>query len=358
MKMKNLLLLTTLSISAMGMAQNPNGRVTLVETFTSSTCPPCNPGNVALEGLLTNGTNDNKYASIKYQMDWPGSGDPYFTNEGDVRRGFYSVSGIPQTFVDAGYGGNPSSLSQSVLNSAYSVDPKFNLSVYYQIDEPNQKVDMQIDIESLVDLGPGNRMFCAIYEHETFNNTGGNGETKFEQVMKKMLPSAAGTVLSPMTTGQINHYDFTYTFNGTYRLPPNATDPIDNNIEHSVEEFSDLGVIIWVQNMNGNKEVYQAQVATMGVGGLEEEGALVGNIALYPNPAADQTTVVFHTTRTEDVEVALYDMTGALVSKNVLPSLEAGRIQHNLDLSGLGAGMYTVRILAGDNVLSRRLTVR
>lgn len=358
MNIKNLLLLSALSVSAMGLAQNPNGRITLIETFTSSTCPPCNPGNVALEALLANATNQGKYASLKYQMDWPGSGDPYYTNEGDVRRGFYSVSGIPQTFVDAGYGSNPSNLTQNNLNTAYAVDPKFNVTAYYQIDEANQKVDIQIDIESLITLGPGSRMFCAIYEHETFNNTGGNGETTFEQVMKKMLPSAAGTVLSPMTIGQTNHYDFSYTFNGTYRLPPNATDPIDNNIEHSVEEFSDLGVIIWVQNMNGNKEVYQAVDATMGQSGLEEQTALVGNIALYPNPADDKATVVFHTTQVQDVEIALFDMTGALVSSEVMSAVEAGRVQFNLDLNGLNAGMYTVRVLAGDDVLSRRLTVR
>jgi hypothetical protein len=358
MKLKNILLLSAMGFSAFTMAQNANGRITLVETFTSSTCPPCNPGNVALEGLLANSTNDGKYASLKYQMSWPGSGDPYFTNEGDVRRNFYSVSGIPQTFVDAGYGGNPSSMTQNNLNSAYAIDPKFEVTAFYTIDEANQKVDIQIDIESLFELSPGSRMFCAIYEHTTDNNVGGNGETEFEQVMKKMLPSAAGTVLSPMTTGQTNHYDFSYTFNGTYRLPPNATDPIDNNTEHSVEEFSDLGVIVWVQKMSGDHEIYQAVDATMGSAGLEEATALVGDIALYPNPASDMATVVFHTTQIQDVDVELYDITGVLVSTESRKAVEAGRVQHNLNLSGLPAGMYTVRVMAGGVVMSRRLTVK
>ena len=358
MKLKNVLLFSVIGVSSVSFAQNANGRVTLVETFTSSTCPPCNPGNVALEGLLANSTNDNKFVSLKYQMDWPGAGDPYFTNEGDVRRGFYSVTGVPQTRVDAGYGGNPSNLTQNVLNAAYAIAPKFNVTANYQIDEPNQKVDIQIDIESLIDLGPGSRMFCAIYEYTTYNNVGGNGETQFEHVMKKMLPHAAGTVLSPMTIGQTNHYDMSYTFNGDYRLPNDAGDLIDNNIEHSVEEFSDLGVVIWVQYMNGNKEVYQAVNATMGVGGIEDQSALVGKVALYPNPAADLATVVFHTTRTEDVEISLFDMTGALVSTEILSTVEPGRIQHMLDLSRLVSGMYTVRVKAGNDLLNRRLTVR
>ncbi len=32
---------------------------------------------------------------VKYQMGRPGSGDPYFTTEGQGRRGIYSVTGVP-----------------------------------------------------------------------------------------------------------------------------------------------------------------------------------------------------------------------------------------------------------------------
>ncbi|MCR9173774.1 MAG: hypothetical protein NXI10_14825 [bacterium] len=87
---KSYLLLGLLTLPLALQAQN---RVSVVETFTSSTCPPCNPGNQQLESVLGNGQNDNNTVSIKYQLDWPGNGDPYYTVEGGDRADGYGVSG-------------------------------------------------------------------------------------------------------------------------------------------------------------------------------------------------------------------------------------------------------------------------
>lgn len=358
MKTKNLVALATICFASLSFGQVD--RTTLIETFTSSTCGPCNPGNATLETLLSNATNEGKYASLKYQMSWPGNGDPYYTDEADVRRNFYSVTGIPQTFIDAGFGSNPSNLVQSNLNSAYAVDAKMDIEAFYQVNEATKTVTVQVDLESYFDMGPGSRIFVAIFEYETDNNVGGNGEIKFEHVMKKMLPGSAGTPMQPILTGGTAHYEYTYTFNGNYVLPPNAGSPIDHATQHSVEEFSDLGVIVWTQSMSGAKEVYQAENATMGfnANSLDENSVLVGSASIYPNPAADQATVVFNATQSEDVEIALYNLLGELVSSEMLNSVTPGRIQHNLDLSGLPAGMYTVRIATGTESISKHLTVR
>ncbi len=356
MKTKNILALASLCIATVSFGQVE--RVAMVETFTSSTCPPCNPGNVQLQSVLENGQNDGKYVSLKYQMSWPGSGDPYFTSEGNTRRNSYGVSGIPETFVDGGliFDGNPSNIGQSDLNNSYAVDPKVDLRAYYQVDEAAQKVDIQVDLESFIDMFPGNRLYVAIYEYTTYNNTGGNGETQFEHVMKKMVPSTTGTVIYPMNIGDTNHYDLSFTFPGTYRLPPNATDPIDNSIEHSVEEFSDLGVAVWVQA--SSKEVLQAANALMGTAGLEENGASLLSPVIYPNPAAENATVVFRTTHAQDATVEVYNLMGELVSSEELKGLEAGRIEHVLNTSELAGGVYTVCIRSGNESINRRLSIQ
>ena len=51
-------------------------RQPLIETFTSSTCPPCAPANVIAETLFAQ--NTDKYTSIKYQADFPGAWRPLF----------------------------------------------------------------------------------------------------------------------------------------------------------------------------------------------------------------------------------------------------------------------------------------
>ena len=46
----------------------------LYEEFTSSTCGPCAFANAILDPLLM--ANEGTHSLIKYQMNWPGSGDP------------------------------------------------------------------------------------------------------------------------------------------------------------------------------------------------------------------------------------------------------------------------------------------
>ena len=43
-------------------------RVSFIETFTSSTCPPCAPANTALEALLAQPANDGKYVSFVVEI--------------------------------------------------------------------------------------------------------------------------------------------------------------------------------------------------------------------------------------------------------------------------------------------------
>lgn len=349
-------LIAILGLSGLSYAQPE--RVTLVETFTSSTCPPCNPGNVALEGLLADPQNEGKYVSLKYQMSWPGSGDPYFTTEGDVRRGLYSVLGVPNTEVDAGFNDNPSSLGQNILDAAYAVAPKMDIQAYYQINEATQTVDMQIDLEALTDISYGNRMFVAIYEFTTYNNVKSNGETSFEHVMKKMIPGASGTVLTPMVTSDTRHYDLSYTFQGNYRLPADATDEIDHGTEHSVEEFSDLGVVVWVQSMSGAHEVFQANNAIMGAYPLSvEENEAILSAKIYPNPAVNTAAVAFHVAEPQDVTIKVYDMLGQVISTAEVNVAEAGRMVYTLNTEKYTNGMYTVSISSDMGSISKRLLI-
>jgi hypothetical protein len=51
--------------------------------------------------------------------------------------------------------------------------------------------------------------------------------------------------------------NYTYTFKGNYRLPVNAGDPINHAQEHSVENFDNLMVVYWLQDVV-TKEVYQS----------------------------------------------------------------------------------------------------
>ena len=74
-------------------------RKPMIEHFSSSTCGPCVQPNTLMHNFCNN--NEGRYTYTKYQMNWPGNGDPYYTDEGGVRRDYYSVNAVPMAFLDA-----------------------------------------------------------------------------------------------------------------------------------------------------------------------------------------------------------------------------------------------------------------
>jgi len=351
---KSYLLLGLLTLPMALMAQD---RVSVVETFTSSTCPPCNPGNQQLQSVLENGQNDDNTVSIKYQLDWPGSGDPYFTIEGGDRADGYAISGVPSSFLDGQTSLNPNNLTQGDLDAVHAVAARANISGVYQVDEATQTISISVDVEMLENTPPGVRLYMAIFEYETFNNVESNGETQFEHVMKKMVNGVGGVGMSRMMAGDTYNWTGSYTFEGNYRLPQNANDPIDHSIEHSVEEFSDLGVAIWVQSLL-DQSVYQAAYAVPGVVEWEENVNTISSAALYPNPSSTKTTVAVQTTETQDVRLELINTQGQILSVETLKDIPAGRTTHDIQTAELANGMYTVRISSANGLISKRLVVQ
>ena len=88
------LLTQTISIAEREVARRP-----LLESFTSSTCPPCAPFNINFFNNFV-ATNFDNLSVIKYQMNWPGAGDPYYTPEGGTRRMYYGINSVPSMVVE------------------------------------------------------------------------------------------------------------------------------------------------------------------------------------------------------------------------------------------------------------------
>ena len=161
-------------------------RYPLFETFTSSTCPPCTPANVQMESVFD--VNPGEYSSLKYQMSWPGTGDPYYTNEGGARRTFYAINSVPRVEIDGGWDSNGNNVTQAVF------DQYQNVPAFVEMDATfsrfSKTVETTIEITPLADVTSNNlALFAVIYSHRDTANVKTNGETEFINVVKKMMPS-------------------------------------------------------------------------------------------------------------------------------------------------------------------------
>ncbi len=256
-------------------------RYPLYETFTSSTCGPCTPANTTMEGIFAN--NPGEHNSIKYQMSWPGSGDPYFTYEGGDRRTFYGINSVPRVQIDGGWDGNGNALTQSVYDY-YQNQPAF-VQMTATWSRWSKTIETDVTITSLADVTSNSlKLFAAIYSVRDVANVGTNGETEFFHVLKKLMPSSSGESLSSLTSGATVTKQLSYTFNGNYILPPNAQSPVNLSNSHTVEDFTNLGVVLWIQDVS-TKEVLQSVDATYTIG--QFENSLASKMNIYPNPTTD-----------------------------------------------------------------------
>ena len=245
---KKLLVIGIVLVSNYLIAQTPVPKFPLYEMFTSSTCGPCAPANANLTPIFLDSNNDGEFAVVKYQMSWPGLGDPYFTNEGSARKNVYSVSSVPSLFVNAN-NYNPSSYSQSDMDANKSEITYMSIEAIHSIEPISQQVHIQVEITAHQDYtDPIHRVYIMITESRTENNVGTNGETEFFDVMKKVLPTSTGDfIMGTLPMDTILTYDIDYQFQGSYRLPVDANDAINHNNEHSVENFENLKVVVFVR---------------------------------------------------------------------------------------------------------------
>lgn len=238
-------------------------KIPMIEHFSSSTCGPCVSVNTAMLNFCNN--NPGRFTYTKYQMNWPGNGDPYYTAEGGTRRDYYGVNAVPQCFLDGedqGY----AAVQQTVFDQHAERTAFVDIRGSFVVE--GNTINIKADIIPFIDADA--RVFVSVNEKETHNNVGGNGETSFHHIFMKMLPDAQGTTVN-LVTCEPQHFEFTQDMSGTH-----------------VEEMSDLEVSIWVQNYD-SKEMFNSRFAYEYT---EEHPYAVENLTLIQDEEAEENTMV------------------------------------------------------------------
>ena len=211
-----------------------NTRIPLFEEFTSSTCNPCASFNLGFVPWCT--LHADSITLLKYQMNWPGTGDPYYTAEGGVRRDFYGVTWVPWLQVGGSFVNTTVSDVQTAFDNSKSLLGMFDIASTHSFT--GHVVNFCTNILPFYNF-PAAKAYISVYEKVTHNNASTNGETAFEHVMMKMVPGAFGAEL-PFVDRQPVTFCDTLDLTGT-----------------NVEEWNDLMVVVWVQDTI-TKEILQS----------------------------------------------------------------------------------------------------
>ena len=297
-------------------------KMCLFEGFTSATCAPCATWNTTFNPWAV--TNDANMNYIKYQVNWPGTGDPYYIAQAGDRVTYYGVSAVPDYYAD----GTEATLTTAAFNS-YITQATAKKSVFTISSTPTYNgtiVTVPVTINPYITYS-GLTMHVVICELLTTGNVGTNGETSWHHVMMQMLPTSSGTTVS-FTDGTPYTTTLTKNMSGTF-----------------VENMNNLIAVVFIQD-NSTKEVLQSKTFSLTITGIGENS--IDNVSIYPNPATDNVNIV----NAQNSDIALYDMYGKLIKSD-------SKINNNylLNVSDLAKGTYILKINDGDKTFSKKITV-
>ncbi len=325
-------------------------KLALSEMFTSSSCPPCKPGNAKFQTIINNNIDQDVHY-IKFQEDFPGNGDPYCTDETVNRRLYYGVNAVPNLRVDGSvYVINPNSMNAAsykmALNSPGFVDFE---NVEYEVDSHTVTVTGTYTVLSKV--LPNTRLMAAIVEDTTYKNATTNGETVFYHVVKKLIGGNEGIDITSVPVLEPQEFELSYTFNGEYRLPPNGLEAnrIDNATEHSVEEFSDLNVSLWVENKDVQFILNSVNAELLDPTSTNFADLLINEMTVYPQPAYSNAQVEINLEKNIQAEISIVNMSGQKVQSVFNGTLHTGNNTFSADVTDLPAGRYILE-LRGENL--------
>ncbi len=252
------LLQFTLSSALFGQAP----RTILVEDFSSATCPPCAATNPIFRAFLE--PFGKSVVSVAFQCHIPVTGDPmYAQNIPDVstRVTYYGINSAPNCRVDGKIAApgtssptHPLNVTASYLNSRLAVTSPIEINVNHNLllgsngAKDSMEINVAIKNVSASNFNNANYVLqTAIIEREIrfSKQAATNGETEFHNVMRKMIPSAAGTkILDTIAAGATKLVSF--------KVP----------IPAYIYSYSELGVVAYVQNnLASSKEVIQTGVS-------------------------------------------------------------------------------------------------
>lgn len=122
---------------------------------------------------------------------------------------------------------------------------------------------------------------------------------------------------------------------------------------YPVQDANYTVTLIATQPCGNDTITQQVQVI---IGGVSEYANVLG-VTVFPNPAQDLANINFTMPATNNVSIEVYDLAGKMVSNQTFGKIAAGQQNLQVNTTGLNAGLYFVRLLAGNTVQTVRLAV-
>ena len=221
-------------------------KTVLLEDFANVSCIPCVTSNKIIESLVNITYGTTKLVAIKYPTNFPSPSDPFYlanSSECNARMGYYNILFAPTTIVDGTL--KPASLDSNDVKAKIEQQllqtPKFKVAVKDSVSGNEYYIQIAVVVTDQSGLD-----FSKLALHTVITETniefttppGANGETKFYDVMRKMLPGKDGESLTVLSTLNSKTFEKQFTLNSNWVK-------------------ANINTVVFIQNKD-TKEIYQA----------------------------------------------------------------------------------------------------
>jgi hypothetical protein len=303
-------------------------RMTLIEHFTNAPDMKSAEADDALRKVVVeNETNiiDLHYHTAEPSDDPMNEDNPVVSN---TRQFYYGVSDVPYSIINGGTLSNQRidfdryQLQENRIITESLYDSDFTLEVRSMLEE--NTLYAQILITALQNV-PLTELSVRIAVIESIIQIdAGNGEIQYRNVVKTILPTAAGTTI--------------------YR-EWNIDDIVavtDSWVLENVYNPDNVRVVAFIQNET-TKEIYQAAFDTKGLvtSSNDEPGKPdTGHFIVFPNPVKELAYVAFGEDIGEETVLDMFNNMGAVVYSIKVPR---GKNLLEISVKDLPNGLYILR---------------
>ncbi|MFO7657992.1 MAG: Ig-like domain-containing protein [Bacteroidales bacterium] len=314
-------------------------KLVLLEHFTNTTDTTSISSNTKLQDVFQRLNSD--VVKIHYHTSFPGH-DPLNRENplvAEARVFYYGLIEVPYTLMDGGKDGfhrydyylKYPDISKIQMQSLS--EPLFDIDV--TTDFTTTAVNINLIIKALKTLEINEyTLHIAIIEKEITGVQSINGESRFRDVVKALVPSPAGSYL---------HKE--WTLNEKLELKYSW------NYSKNVRRTDQLRVIAFIQD-EGTREIYQSAIDRFDIVSSDQESPARSSMVdykVYPNPASDYAVIAFSSPLVEDFIMRIYSADGKMVENK---KLEAGTMVYYLETMLYEKGLYFIS-LTSKNTLFR-----
>ena len=306
-------------------------RKVLVEDFTNSECPNCPPAYAALYSYEDSDTNAMHVSFIYYHMPFPYPSDPLYqanTSDPNARNDYYGHYGsTPTVFFNGKVQPNSYNTWSGKLDGLVAVPSP--LQIILSGTKGSNKINLKSEITRNGDISQTDLVVhCVVVENIFY--LGMNSVSRHDNVMRKMLPSAAGEPFS---------------------IDDNETKEINTKIDlDSSWKPDSLSVVVFVQSI-GTKEIYQSETIKYSDLGtatdVNTKTSRPSNFSLeqnFPNPFNPSTKINYYIPKESMVKMEVYNLLGKKVAELTNAIQPAGDYNLTWNAENFSSGIYFLTI--------------